>query len=74
MNSMKIIHYIPCINRMAGGISTYMQVLAKPLGTMAEVHIMTHASENPLPMENRLSSLPWERHGATLTVLRLVHG
>lgn len=50
--SMKIIHYIPSIDRMAGGISTYMQVLAKPLGTMAEVHIMTHASENPLPMEN----------------------
>ncbi len=49
---MKIIHYIPSIDRMAGGISTYMQVLAKPLGTMAEVHIMTHASENPLPMEN----------------------
>lgn len=52
MNIMKIIHYIPSIDRMAGGISTYMQVLAKPLGTMAEVHIMTHASENPLPMEN----------------------
>ena len=52
MNSMKIIHYIPSIDRMAGGISTYMQVLAKPLGTMAEVHIMTHVSENPLPMEN----------------------
>lgn len=49
---MKIIHYIPSIDRMAGGISTYMQVLAKPLGTIAEVHIMTHASENPLPMEN----------------------
>lgn len=49
---MKIIHYIPSIDRMAGGISTDMQVLAKPLGTMAEVHIMTHASENPLPMEN----------------------
>ena len=49
---MKIVHYIPSIDRMAGGISTYMQVLAKPLGTMAEVHIMTHASENPLPMEN----------------------
>lgn len=52
MNSMKIIHYIPSIDRMAGGISTYMQVLAKPLGMMAEMHIMTHASENPLPMEN----------------------
>ena len=49
---MKIIHYIPSIDRMAGGTSTYMQVLAKPLGTMAEVHIMTHASENPLVMEN----------------------
>ena len=49
---MKIIHYIPSIDRMAGGTSTYMQVLAKPLGTMAEVHIMTHVSENPLPMEN----------------------
>ncbi|MCI5709647.1 MAG: glycosyltransferase [Prevotella sp.] len=49
---MKIIHYIPSIDRMAGGTSTYMQVLAKPLGTMAEVHIITHASENPLPMEN----------------------
>ena len=49
---MKIIHYIPSIDRMAGGISTYMQVLAKPLGTMAEVQIMTHASENQLPMEN----------------------
>ena len=49
---MKIIHYIPSIDRTAGGTSTYMQVLAKPLGTMAEVHIMTHVSENPLPMEN----------------------
>lgn len=49
---MKIIHYIPSIDRMAGGTSTYMQVLAKPLGTMAEVHIITHASENPLVMEN----------------------
>lgn len=32
---MKIIHYIPSIDRMAGGTSTYMQVLAKPLGTVA---------------------------------------
>ena len=49
---MKIIHYIPSIDRTWGGTSTYMQVLAKPLGELAEVHILTHASENPLPMEN----------------------
>lgn len=49
---MKIIHYIPSIDRTWGGTSTYMQVLAKPLGELAEVHILTHASDNPLPMEN----------------------
>lgn len=49
---MKIIHYIPSIDRTAGGTSTYMQVLAKGFGELAEVHIITHASENPLAMEN----------------------
>ena len=49
---MKIIHYIPSIDRTAGGTSTYMQVLAKGLGELAEVHIITHASENPLAMDN----------------------
>lgn len=49
---MKIVHYIPSIDRTAGGTSTYMQVLAKGLGKIAEVHIITHASENPLLMEN----------------------
>ena len=49
---MKIIHYIPSFDRTWGGTSTYMQVLAKPLGELAEVHILTHASDNPLPMEN----------------------
>ena len=49
---MKIIHYIPSIDRIAGGTSTYMQVLGKELGKLAEVHIITHASENPLPIEN----------------------
>ena len=44
---MKIVHYIPSIDRIAGGTSTYMQVLAKPLGELAEVHILTHASDNP---------------------------
>lgn len=52
INPMKIIHYIPSIDRTAGGTSTYMQVLAKGLGELAEVHIITHTSENPLAMEN----------------------
>ena len=49
---MKIIHYIPSIDRSWGGTSTYMQLLAKPLGKLAEVHILTHQSGNPLTMEN----------------------
>lgn len=49
---MKIIHYIPSIDRTAGGTSTYMQMLAKELGKLAEVHIITHASDNPLPIDN----------------------
>lgn len=49
---MKVIHYITCIDREAGGTSTYMQLLAKPLGKMAEVHIVTQRTDNPLPMEN----------------------
>ena len=49
---MKIIHYIPSIDRTAGGTSTYMQVLAKELGKLVELHIITHASANPLVMEN----------------------
>lgn len=49
---MKIVHYIPSIDRTAGGTSTYMQVLAKGLGELAEVHIITHVSKNPLAMEN----------------------
>lgn len=49
---MKIIHYIPSIDRIAGGTSTYMQVLGKELGKLAEVHIITHVSKNPLQIDN----------------------
>ena len=49
---MRIIHYIPSIDRTAGGTTTYMQVLAKELGRLAEVHILTHKSNNPVAMEN----------------------
>ena len=49
---MKFIHYIPSIDRTWGGTSTYMQVLGKELGKLAEVHIITHASENPLAIDN----------------------
>lgn len=49
---MKIIHYIPSIDRTAGGTSTYMQLLAKELGKLVELHIFTHYSNSPLTIEN----------------------
>lgn len=49
---MRVIHYIPSIDRTWGGTSTYMQMLAKPLGKLADVHILTHRSEHPLAMAN----------------------
>jgi len=56
---MRVVHYIPSIDRTAGGISTYMRVLAKELGRLAEVQIITHASNNPLPIENcQLHNIP----------------
>ena len=56
---MKIIHYIPSIDRSWGGTSTYMQLLAKELGKLGELHILTHQSENPLDMENcRVHDIP----------------
>lgn len=67
---MVIIHYIPSIDRSWGGTSTYMQVLAKELGKLADVHIITRQSENPLPMEHCTVhyvphylpfSIPWQR-------------
>ena len=54
---MRIIHYIPSIDRTAGGTSTYMQLLAKELGKIAELHILTHESDNPLPMQNSVVHL-----------------
>lgn len=49
---MRIIHYIPSIDRTAGGTSTYMQILAKALGNIAELHILTHDSPFPLALKN----------------------
>lgn len=49
---MKVVHYIPGIDRADGGTATYMQTLAKYLGMMAEVHICTHESRNPVEVPN----------------------
>ena len=49
---MRIIHYIPTIDRNSGGLGAYMQLLSKELGRLVDLHIVTHESENMLEIEN----------------------
>lgn len=62
---MRILHYIPSIDRASGGVGAYMQLLAKELGKLVDLHVVTHRSDNELLLENcqlhYISSgwLPW---------------
>lgn len=49
---MKIIHFIPSIDRTAGGTTSYIQLLAKELGKLCELYIVTAPSEKPVKIEN----------------------
>ena len=49
---MKIVHYIPSIDRESGGVGSYMQLLAKPLGKIVELHVVTHQSREMLEIVN----------------------
>lgn len=49
---MRVLHYIPSIDRTSGGVGSYMALLSKELGKIVELHIVTHGTENMLPMEN----------------------
>jgi len=49
---MKIVHYIPSLDRSSGGTTAYMQLLANALGKLVELYIVSHASENVVEMPN----------------------
>jgi len=49
---MKIIHYIPSLDRSSGGTTVYIQLLGKALGQLVELHIVSHASDNVVEIPN----------------------
>lgn len=49
---MRIVHYIPSVDESSGGVGAYMQLLAKELGRLCELHIITHPSDNERRIEN----------------------
>lgn len=56
---MRILHFVPSIDRSSGGVGVYMQLLAKELGKLCKLTIATAASEHPLSIENaRIVILP----------------
>ena len=56
---MRILHFIPSIDRSSGGVGAYMQLLAKELGKLCDLTIATVASEHQLMIENaRVVTLP----------------
>lgn len=49
---MKIIHFIPSIDRTSGGVGSYMQLLAKELGKFCNLYIVTENTAHQLKIEN----------------------
>jgi glycosyltransferase involved in cell wall biosynthesis len=49
---MTILHYIPSIDHSSGGTTTYMRVLAKELGKLVDLHIVTHLTKQAVTIEN----------------------
>jgi len=60
---MRILHYIPSIDESSGGVGAYMQLLARELGRLCELHVVTHQSERMLELENcRLHFMPLDNN------------
>ena len=60
---MKVLHYLPSIDRSSGGVGSYMQLLAGELGKLVELHIATHISANMYEMENsHVHCIPGWKH------------
>ena len=49
---MKVIHFVAAIDRSLGGVSIYMQMLAKELGKFVDLLIVTRQTVSPLHLEN----------------------
>lgn len=44
---MRVLHYIPSIDEASGGVGAYMQLIAKGLNELVELHVATVASPRP---------------------------
>jgi len=49
---MLILHFIHTIDRKYGGVSSYLQLLSRSLGSIVDLHIATSQSDNELNFDN----------------------
>lgn len=49
---MVVLHYITTIDQASGGVGAYMKLLARSLGKVVELHVVSHRSKNELSLEN----------------------
>jgi len=49
---MKILHYLPDVDKSSGGVLTYIQILAASLGNSAELHILTCHTADEMEVTN----------------------
>lgn len=49
---MKVLHYIPTLGEKSGGVGSYMQLLARDLGKLCELHVVTRKDDDMLMLEN----------------------
>ena len=49
---MIVVHYVPFIDKTLGGVSAFIALLARDLGALCELHIVTHKSENDYILQN----------------------
>lgn len=49
---MKVIHFIPSLDRRTGGTAFYIQSLVAELGKQAELFVVTKKTDNPLEITN----------------------
>ena len=49
---MKVLHYIPSIDRSSGGTTAYIQLLANELGKLTELHIVSHKEKTSYKYKN----------------------
>ena len=49
---MKVVHYVPFIDKTQGGVSAFIAILTRDLGKLCELHIITHRSKNDYELDN----------------------